>query len=85
MSRNSANRTSAIFLEELLIPRLKHIGYRFGNRSWNPPDQLPEEELLRIQQEEGLHMTDIDHTAALKVSRALGHNRIDVLMRHYVQ
>ncbi len=32
-----------------------------------------------------LHMADLDQTAILQVSRSLGHNRLDVVIGHYIQ
>src|SRR5579859_4802104 len=37
-------------LEVVLIPRLKQVGYRFGDGSWDHPDGLSDQDLFQIQQ-----------------------------------
>ncbi len=39
-------------IEQLLLPRLQSLTYRFGDGSWDHADHLPEADLLVIQQEE---------------------------------
>lgn len=52
-------------LEELLIPRLKQIGYRFGDGSWDHADNLSEEELRLIQLEEPAFLVPAADTAEI--------------------
>lgn len=55
-------------LEELLIPRLKQIGYRFGDGSWDHPDNLSEEELRLIQQDEPMLLSPTKDTPEIIVA-----------------